>query len=184
MKFIVSTLAAAGLALGACASMGESASAGAPQPTKPVDPARFYTGVWHEIARNPMTITNGCVAGVTEFQHDPDGKLIDRDSCRKGTPDGEEKVFAGPADIDPANPAKFTTHYKVVGPFGPARTYWILDHGADYGWFIVSTPDFKNVSIFTRDPQPPKGEVDRLTARVDAFGYDPAKLEFPAQPPR
>ena len=66
----------------------------------------------------------------------------------------------------------------MVGPFGPSRTYWILDHGE--GWFIVATPDFKNASIFTRDPQAPKPEIGRL----GSLGYDTAKLEFPAQPPR
>lgn len=169
--------------LSGCASMADGAQAAAPQPAKPVDAARFYSGVWHEIARNPMSITNGCVAGITEFQHDEKGQLIDRDSCRKGDPvTGEEKVFAGPAVIDPTNSAKFTTHYKVVGPFGPSRTYWVLDHGE--GWFIVATPDFKNASIFTRNPQAPKPEVDRLVARLGQLGFDPAKLEFPAQPPR
>ena len=58
--------AAAALLLAGCASMGEGANAAAPQPAKPVDAASFYTGVWHEIARNPMTITNGCVAGVAK----------------------------------------------------------------------------------------------------------------------
>ena len=171
------------LALAGCASMEGGGSGGAPQPAKPVNVATFYTGVWHEIARNPMSITDGCVAGVTAFSRDEKGQLIDRDSCRKGDPvTGEEKVFAGPVDIDAANSAKFTTHYKVVGPFGPSRTYWILDHGE--GWFLVATPDFKNASIFTRDPQAPKAEIDRLVARLAQLGYPPSKLEFPAQPPR
>ena len=174
---------AAALALAGCASTSETANAAAPQPAKPVDAARFYTGVWHELARNPMSITDGCVAGITAFSRDEKGLLIDRDSCRKGDPiTGEEKVFAGPVDIDPANSAKFTTHYKIVGPFGLSRTYWVLDHGD--AWFIVATPDFKNASIFTRDPQAPKAEIDRLVARLGQLGYDPAKLEFPAQPPR
>ena len=173
------------LSLGACAGMSDSGSAMAPQPTRPVDAQRFYTGVWHEIARNPMKLTDGCVAGVTEFQRDESGKLIDRDSCRKDTPMGEEKVFAGPVEVDPANNAKFTTHYKVVGPFGPSRTYWILDNGMDAatgGWFIVATPSFKDLSIFTRNPQIGPETRASLVARARAFGYDVNNLEFPAQP--
>ena len=174
------------LALGACASMDATAAV-APQPARPVDTARFYTGVWHEIGRNPMKITDGCVAGITAFSRDADGRLIDRDSCRMGDPvTGKEKVFAGPVDIDPANSAKFTTHYKVFGVFSFSRTYWILDNGDDLGggWFVTATPDFKNVSTFTRDPQLSAADRDRLNARVRALGYDPVGLEFPAQPPR
>jgi len=171
--------------LAACAGMSSSGAA-APQPAKPVDAAQFYVGAWRELARNPMTITNGCVAGVTVFLKDDTGRLIDRDSCRMGDPDaGKEKVFAGPVRIrDPQTNAKFTTHYKVFGVFTISRTYWILDHDAAYTWFIVATPDFKTVSIFDRDPQLGRAELDALSERVKALGYDPARLEFPAQPRR
>jgi len=169
----------------ACATEG-SGPVKAPQPTKPVDASRFYSGVWHELARNPMKITDGCVAGITAFSRDADGKLIDRDSCRMGDPEtGKEKVLAGPVTIDDVNTnAKFTTHYKVAGPFGVSRTYWILDHDEVYAWFIVATPDFKNVSIFARDPQLGRAERGALTERARALGFDPAGFEYPAQPKR
>ncbi len=191
MRHPLKTLALAGAVaagLGACATMDDGASAAAPQPAHPVDAARFYSGVWHEIGRNPMKLTDGCVAGITAFMRDADGRLIDRDSCRMDDPvNGKEKVFAGPVDIlDPVTSAKFRTHYKVFGIFTFSRTYWVLDNGDDFGggWFITATPDFKNVSTFTRDPQLSPADRDRLNAHVKALGYDPAGLEFPAQPPR
>ena len=172
-----------GVGLAACAD-GPAAPAAAPQPAKAVDAARFYTGVWHELARNPMKITDGCVAGITAFSHDGAGRLIDRDSCRMGDPDhGKEKVFAGPVTLeDPATNAKFTSHYKVFGVFTVDRTYWVLDHDAAYTWFIVATPDFKNLSIFARDANLGRAERGALTERARALGYDPAGLEYPAQP--
>lgn len=180
------TAAAAILALSltACASMGggPAKTALAPQPAKPVDAATFYTGVWREIARNPMKITDGCVAGETRFSRDDKGRLIDRDSCRKGTPQGKEKVFAGPATIlDPGTNAKFRTDYKVFGLLTVSREYWIIDHGDD--WFITATPSFKDLSIFTRSPQPGKARLDELVGRARALGYEVSKLEYPAQPP-
>lgn len=167
----------------ACADMSAT-TAVAPQPAKAVDAAKFYNGVWHELARNPMKITDGCVAGITAFSRDAKGHLIDRDSCRMGDPDtGKEKVFAGPITIEdaPTN-AKFTSHYKVFGLFTVNRTYWILDHDAAYSWFIVATPDFKNLSIFARDAQLGRAERGALTERARALGYDPARLEYPVQP--
>jgi apolipoprotein D and lipocalin family protein len=169
--------------MAACATPPGAAVVVAPQPYKPVEAARFYTGVWHELARNPMKLTDGCVAGITVFSRGADNGLIDRDSCRMGDPEtGKEKVFEGPVEILDATNAKFVTHYKVVGPFGVSRTYWILDHDDAYSWFITATPDMKNLSIFSRDPQLGRAERGALTERARALGYDPAGLEYPAQP--
>ena len=174
--------AAAATCLSGCMSMGaSSADARAPQPLTPVDARAFYTGVWHEIARNPMKITDGCVAGETRFFHDDKGRLIDRDSCREGTPQGKEKMFAGPVTLlDPVTDAKFRTDYKVFGLFTVSRDYWILDHGDD--WFIVASPSFKDLSIFTRTPQVSVARRGELVARAKALGYDTALLEYPTQP--
>ena len=172
----------AAASLSACASMsGSSSPPAAPQPAKPVALDSFYSGSWKEIARNPMKLTDGCVAGETRFYKDDAGKLIDRDSCRKDTPDGKEKVFAGPVTIlDPGTNAKFHTDYKVFGVFTVGRDYWVLDHGED--WFIVATPSFKDLSIFFRDWHPSKAKLDELVARSKALGYDTSILEYPAQP--
>jgi lipocalin len=59
----------------------------------------------------------------------------------------------------------------------------MLDHGDDYQWFIVSDPELKMLSLFTRTPRPPKEEVDALLARAKTTGYDVSKLEFPTQFP-
>jgi apolipoprotein D and lipocalin family protein len=170
--------------IAACAGTPRDGAALAPEPAKPIDVARFYSGRWYEIARTPMKLTDGCVAGATDYFKDDQGRLIDRDSCRTGTPEGKEKVFAGPVTIlNPGQNTKVTVHYAVLGVFTVSKTYWMLDHGDDYGWFIVSDPQFKNLSLFTRSPRPAAEEVKRLTARAQALGYDPAKLEYPSQFP-
>jgi apolipoprotein D and lipocalin family protein len=177
---------AAGLTLAAVAVGGiaAAAEAKAPEPAKPIDAAKFYAGRWYEIGRTPMSLTNGCVAGTTDYYTDASGKLIDRDACRKDTPEGKEKVFAGPVTIlDPGQNTKITVHYKVAGLITFPKTWWMLDHGDDYGWFIVSDPSFKTVSLFTRNPRPSREEVGQLTDRAKSLGYDTSKLEFPAQFP-
>jgi lipocalin len=44
------------LGLAGCAASADPQDAAAPQPAKPIDATRFYTGTWYEIARTPMSI--------------------------------------------------------------------------------------------------------------------------------
>jgi apolipoprotein D and lipocalin family protein len=165
-----------------CASMSGDDAARAPEPAKPIDASRFYAGRWYEIARTPMSITTNCVAGVTDYTTGTDGVVIDRDSCRMGTPEGHEKAFAGPVTIlNPGDNTKVRVDYKVFKIFDAPRTYWMLDHDESYRWFIVSDPGFKSLSLFTRDPRPSPELVAQLTARIARLGYPTSKLEYPAQ---
>jgi apolipoprotein D and lipocalin family protein len=176
-----SLLAILSLALTACAMRDAST---APQPAKPIDTARFYSGRWYEIARTPMMFTNGCVAGTTDFFHRPDGQLIERDACRRGTPTGSEKIFQGPADIlNPGENTKITVHYTLYGFIPVSQTYWMLDHADDYSWFIVSTPTLSNIALLGRTPRPSAAEIAALTARAQNLGYDTSKLEYPEEFP-
>lgn len=169
------------LGLGACS--GGGAKPLAPTPTKPIEASRFFTGRWYEIARTPMKLTDGCVAGTTDYFRNSDGTLMDRDACRMGSAAGKEKVFQGPVSIlTPAN-NEVTVHYVVYGFFPVGKTYWMLDRGDDYSWFIVTDPAFDMLSLFTRNPRPRQDEVEALTARAQALGYDTAKLEYPARFP-
>jgi apolipoprotein D and lipocalin family protein len=150
----------------------------APEPTKPVDAAGFFAGRWWEIARTPMKLTDGCVAGYTDYQTRGNG-LYQRDACRDRTPAGKEKVIGGPLKIlDPGRNTKVHVSYQLFGLVPVGRDYWMLDHGD--GWFIQATPDLKMVNIYTRDPRPPPELVAKLSEELKGFGYDPAKLEFPA----
>ena len=52
----------------ALAALSGAAFAKAPEPAKKIDPKVFYNGRWIEIGRRPMFITNGCVAGTTDYR--------------------------------------------------------------------------------------------------------------------
>jgi apolipoprotein D and lipocalin family protein len=152
----------------------------APQPAKSIDAAKFYTGRWYEIARTPMSLTDGCVAGSTDWVTDGKGKLVDHDECRDKTPTGKIKQIEGPAVIlDPGTNTKVDVHYKVFWLFTITRTYWIVERADDYSWYIASDPELENINAYTRDPRPSKTMVDMLTERTKALGYDVAKLEYP-----
>ena len=170
--------AAAAMAAFSLASAAQAASAPkAPEPVKPVDAASFFAGRWYEIGRTPMSLTDGCVAGYTDYLKKGDG-LEERDACRDKSPEGKEKVVAGRLRIlNPGQNTKIHVSYRLFGFIPIGRDYWMLDH-AD-GWFIQATPDLKMINIYTRDAHPSAALVADLTARTKAFGYDTSKLEFP-----
>jgi apolipoprotein D and lipocalin family protein len=168
------------LALGACAATQPVA----PQPLEAIYTSRFFNGRWYEIARTPMKLTDGCVSGTTDYYTRPDGQLMDRDACRMGSPEGKEKVYAGPVKIlNPGENNKVRVTYKVYGFFPVWRTYWMLDVDDDYRWFIVSDPSFENMSLFFRDPRPDAGAVSAVMRRATALGYDVDRLEMPERFP-
>lgn len=174
-------LAGAALAAALLTAVSAAHAAQAPEPAKPVDPGSFFTGRWYEIGRDPQKLTDGCVAGTTDYLS-KDGKLTDRDACHDKTPAGKEKVIGGPITIlNPGQNNKIRVDYRLFGFVPVPRTYWILDHGD--GWFIQADPKLKHINIYTRQPRPSAAQVAELTARAKALGYDPAKLEFPAMFP-
>lgn len=170
--------------LSGCMAMGEPASK-APEPLKKIDAGRFYSGLWHEIARRPMAITDGCVAGATEYKRDAGAGIDVLDSCRMGTPEGELKTIGGPGRIlDPGTNAKLRVDYRLYGFIPVTRDYWVLDRANDYSWFISADPEFRDLYIFSRDPQMSQAQRRRLVGRARALGYDVTKLEFPEMPRR
>ncbi|WP_054142651.1 lipocalin family protein [Bosea sp. AAP35] len=183
MKPIIAALLA-GLFLAGCAGANLQGSA-APQPAKTVDPARLYTGLWHEFARRPMAITDGCVAGATQYTRGEGGAITVLDSCRMGTPSGELKTIGGPGEIlDPGTHAKLRVTYTIFGVVPVVRDYWILDRASDYSWFISADPTFKDLYIFVRDPRMSPALRRQLVQRAAALGYDVSKLEYPELPRR
>lgn len=161
------------------ASAAFAAPRGAPEPSKPVDMERLYTGRWLEIARTPLRLTDGCPAGATEYTLRSERKVKVRDTCQVGQPGGRTRQIRGTGTIlDPGTNAKLSVRYNYVIVWD----YWILDRADDYSWFISSDPKLEKVWIYTREV-PDAALLARLVRRVGELGYDVNKLEFPAQPP-
>ena len=108
--------AGAVLMLAGCATMaGGPSTVRAPEPARSIEPNGFYVGRWYEIARTPMKLTDGCVAGYTDYITEGD-RLIERDGCRDKTPMGKEKVIAGPLTIlNPGQNTKVRVDYRLFG---------------------------------------------------------------------
>ncbi len=169
----------AALAVSACVTAPSPSDYRAPQPLKPVDAERLYSGRWHEIGRLPMKITDGCVAGASIYTLIDPTRVDVRDTCQVGTPDGKEKAIGGRGEIlDPGTNAKMRVKY-LAGFI--TWDYWVLDRADDYSWFISADPTFDRLFIYTRE-LPSNAERTRLVERARGLGYDVTRLEFPAQP--
>ncbi len=167
---------AAAFSLGACVTAPSPDQVRAPQPLKPVDLDRFYSGRWLEIARLPMRLTDGCVAGATNYVIVNPTRVDVRDTCQSGTPQGREKAIGARGEIlDPGTNAKLRARY-LAGFV--TWDYWVLDRADDYSWFISADPTFDKLWIYTREV-PDAAERERLVARAAALGYDVSRLEFP-----
>lgn len=177
MKTLAAALLLTGtLSLTACATAPAPGEVRAPAPARAIDLDRFYAGRWLEIARLPMGITDGCVAGATTYVVVNPTRVDVRDTCQLGTPQGREKAIGGRGEIlDPGMNTKLRVRY-----FAGLITwdYWILDHAEDYSWFISADPTFEKLWIYTREI-PDAAERRALVQRVTALGYDASRLEFP-----
>lgn len=174
---IAAAALALSLGLSACVTAPSPDAVRAPQPARAVDLERFYSGRWLEIARLPMSITDGCVAGATNYVVVNPTRVDVRDTCQVDTPQGREKAVGARGEIlDPGTNAKLRARY-----FGGLITwdYWVLDHADDYSWFISADPTFNKLWIYTREV-PDAAQRQRLVARAAALGYDVSRLEFPA----
>lgn len=166
----------AGLGLSGCVTAPSPDQVRAPAPLRTVDLDRFYSGRWLEIARLPMRLTDGCVAGATNYVVVNPTRVDVRDTCQVDTPQGREKAIGGRGEVlDPGMNAKLRVRY-VGGLI--TWDYWVLDHAEDYSWFISADPTFDKLWIYTREV-PDVAERQALVARAAALGYDVSRLEFP-----
>lgn len=180
LKFLMAS-AVATVALASCVTAPSPSEYRAPQPAKPVDVQRLWSGRWHEIARLPDRLTDGCVAGASIYTPVEGTRIDVRDTCQVGTPQGREKAIGGRGEIlDPGTNAKLRVRY-LAGFV--TWDYWVLDRADDYSWFISADPTFERLFIYTRE-LPTQAQVRSLTERARALGYDVSRLEFPAQPAR
>jgi apolipoprotein D and lipocalin family protein len=165
-----------GLAVSGCVTAPSPDRVRAPAPVRAVDLDRFYSGGWLEIARLPMRLTDGCVAGATNYVVVSPTRVDVRDTCQVDTPQGREKAIGGRGEIlDPGMNTKLRVRY-LAGFV--TWDYWVLDHAEDYSWFISADPTFDKLWIYTREVPGP-AELQALVTRAAALGYDVNRLEYP-----
>ncbi len=144
----------------------------------PLDAASHYSGVWLELGRTPMRITDGCVAGTTTYTRVDALRVDVEDDCRKGGVDGKRKAIRGKGVIeDPGVNRRLKVSYL---PFVTWR-YEVLEADPAGAWFISASPDRKKVFLYARHPLP-QARLDDLAQRARRAGYA-GEIEFPPARP-
>jgi apolipoprotein D and lipocalin family protein len=138
-----------------------------------------YLGTWYEIARLPQWFEKDCTAVTANYTLRDDGKIRVTNTCRKGTPDGEEKVSIGKAVVaDPASNSKLRVSF--FWPF--FGDYWIIELGTDYDYAVVGSPDRKTLWILSRYPRMDSEQINAILERRKAQGFPVDAMEFTVQP--
>jgi apolipoprotein D and lipocalin family protein len=149
------------------------ALAQAPAPeTADLDLSR-YLGTWHEVARFDSFFQRGCHATTASYSLRDDGELRVINLCHDGSPTGKLKRAEGKAWVeDPKTPGKLKVQF--FWPFsGP---YWVLEVAPDYSWALIGHPKKTSCWVLSRTPTMDEALYASLVKKLDARGYDTAKL--------
>jgi len=150
-----------------------------PLPTVVQVELSHYVGTWFEIASFPQWFQRGCVATTATYTARPDGEIEVWNQCRKNTLDGKPKSSRGRARV-----VDRTTHAKLeVSFFRPFwAPYWIVDLADDYSYAVVGHPSRDYLWILSRTPRLDESRYRDIVARLQANGYETARLQRTLQP--
>ena len=171
-------LAALVLAFAIAAPAAGPVWAKAPEPSKPVDAARF-SGRWYEFARLPNANQRNCQAPTYDWSRGTGSDLAITLTCRAGSPTGKASVRRARATVIPgSNNAKLRVSF--LGGVVKVE-YRILDHAPDYSWVLMGTEGGNYLWALSTRPNPPAAIRDAAVARAEALGYQTARFEYPQQ---
>jgi apolipoprotein D and lipocalin family protein len=147
---------------------------GAPEGAEPVRgfEADRYMGRWYEIARLDHSFERGLEQVTATYALNKDGtvSVLNRgyDPAKGEWNEAAGKAkFAGAADVGALKVSFF-------GPFYGA--YNVIDLDPDYQRVLVVGPNLSYLWILARSPSLPPDELERLTAKAGALGFDTASL--------
>ncbi len=158
------------LPLAACASPPVNRAAEAPplETVESVDLDR-YLGRWYEIARFPNRFEKNCEGVTADYARREDGLVSVVNTCRKGSPDGEEKAAKGRARVvDEETNAKLEVSF--FGPFW--GDYWIIGLAEDYSLALVGEPEGRYLWILSRTPTISDETRDGALGDLRRMGYN------------
>jgi apolipoprotein D and lipocalin family protein len=167
------------LLLAGCAGPPVNRAEDAP-PLEAVDQVDLdrYLGRWYEIARFPNRFEKNCEGVTADYARREDGLIAVTNTCRKGSPDGEEKVANGRARIvDEETNAKLEVSF--FGPFW--GDYWIIGLADDYSLSLVGEPEGRYLWILSRTPMISDEARDKALNDLKAMGYNTDALYWTEQ---
>lgn len=137
-----------------------------------VDLAR-YLGTWYEIANFPQSFQRGCTGTTATYSLRADGDIDVLNRCRVDSLDGKEKSSLGRARVvDSSTNAKLEVSF--FRPFW--GDYWIINLADDYSYAVVGHPGRDYLWILARAPTMPHDTYQTIVDRLQAQGYEVARL--------
>lgn len=145
-----------------------------------------YMGVWFEIAKYPNVFQKKCAA-LTQAQYRlQDGGTVEvTNQCRKENGDldsavGEARQIG--AATSPKLKVRFAPAWLSLLPF-VWGDYWVIDLDEHYQLAAVSEPKREYLWILSRTPVVSVEAYAALLERLQAQGFDLARLERTRQTP-
>ncbi|WDI32275.1 lipocalin family protein [Hyphococcus flavus] len=164
--------------LAACGGPPVNRDASVPLETVDYVDTKRYLGKWYEIARFPNRFEKNCEGVTAEYARRDDGLISVTNTCRKGAPDGEEKVANGRARIvDEEINAKLEVSF--FGPFW--GDYWVIGLAEDYSLALVGEPSGRYLWILSRTPMISDEVRDGALSDLKAMGYNTHALYWTEQ---
>lgn len=166
------------------AAPAQTASPSAPlQTIERLDVGR-YLGTWYEIAKYPNRFQRQCVADTQAlYRQREDGQLDVVNRCRQSNGEMTEAVGrarqVGAAD-SPKLEVRFAPAWLSWLPMVWGN-YWVIDLDPAYQLVAVSEPSREYLWVLSRTPTVDAAAYQALLGRLQAQGFDLAKLEKTAQ---
>ncbi len=138
-----------------------------------------YLGTWYEISSFPQSFQRGCTATTATYTLRPDGEIDVLNRCRKGSITGAEQSALGRARVvDAQTNAKLEVSF--FGPFW--GDYWVINLADDYSYAVVGHPSRDYLWVLSRTPAMTNDTYQAIVQRLEAQGYETARLVRTAQP--
>jgi len=134
-----------------------------------------YMGVWYEIARLPHRFERDLDNVSATYSLRPDGRV---DVLNRGFRDGKERQARGIA-VFKDSPEVGELEVSFFRPF--YADYRIIALADDYSSAIVTSSTFDYLWILARTPRLPQGVLDRYLYRIQTWGFDLGRIEYPRQ---
>jgi apolipoprotein D and lipocalin family protein len=132
-----------------------------------------YAGTWYEIASFPTWFQKGCFCTTAEYAV-RDDHIDVKNSCRKGSAEGERDVATGKAWSVPGT-GNSQLKVQFFWPF--KADYWIIALDENYQWVLVGHPEREYLWILSRDPRMEESLYRSLVEKAREKGYDVTRLK-------
>lgn len=157
-----------------CISFTASA---ADYPIQAVDQVNLqkYLGQWHEVARKPLIFQKDCAYQVVaKYSLNSNGNIEVNNSCYKANAEKKQSIGEAFVQNSPKNSqlkVSFLPQFLRWIPIARGD-YWVLKIDPEYKMALVGAPNKKYLWVLSRDPQPPKQQVQQYLDYAKSLGYE------------